>query len=60
MSNRFALISVKSFGTDRSYKGLGFEVKKLCNINSISYINKCKAIRSRVGKGSQGYTKSIL
>ena len=60
ISNRFALISVKSFGTDRLYKGLDFEIKKLYNINSISYINKYKAIRSRVGKDSQGYIKSIL
>jgi hypothetical protein len=60
MSNRFALASIKSFSANKSYKGLGFKVKKLYNINSISYINKCKAIRSRVGKGSQGYIKSIL
>ena len=60
MSNRFALVSVKSFGTDRSYKGLDFEIKELCNINNISHINKCKAIHSRVSKGSQEYTKSIL
>ena len=60
MSNRLALASVKSFSTNRSYKGLSFKVKELRNINSISRINKCKAIRSRVNKGSQEYIKSIL
>jgi hypothetical protein len=52
MSNKFALMSVKSFNVNKSYKGLSFKVKKLYNINNISYINKCKAIRSRVGKGN--------
>ena len=60
MSNRLALVSVESFDTDRSCEGLGFEVEELRNINSTSRINKYKAIRSRVSKGSQGYTKSIL
>ena len=60
ISNRFALVSVKSFSTNRLYKGLDFKVKKLYNINSTSRINKYKAIRSRVGKDSQEYTKSIL
>ena len=60
MSNRLALASVKSFSTNRSCEGLGFKVKELRNINSIGRINKCKAIRFRVSKGSQGYIKSIL
>lgn len=50
--NRFIRIPVKSFGSNRLYKGLGFEVKELYNINSICSINKHKAISSRVGKGS--------
>ena len=60
MSNRLALTSVKSFNTNKSYEELSFKVKELRNINSTSRINKCKAIRSRVSKGSQGYIKSIL
>jgi hypothetical protein len=52
VSNRLALVSVKSFNVNESYEGFGFEVKELCNINSIGRINKCKAIRSRVNKGS--------
>jgi hypothetical protein len=60
MSNKFTLIFIKSFNANKSYKGLSFKVKKLYNINNISYINKCKAIRFKVNKGNQGYTKSIL
>jgi hypothetical protein len=45
-------MSIKSFNANKSYKGLNFEVKKLYNINNISYINKCKAIRSKVNKGN--------
>jgi hypothetical protein len=52
MSDRPALASVKFFSNNRSYERLGFEVKELCNINSVGRINKCKAICSRVGKGS--------
>jgi hypothetical protein len=52
MSNRLALMSVKSFNVDGSYEGFGFKVKELYNINNISRINKCKAIRFKVGKGS--------
>ena len=60
ISNRFTVTSVKSFYLNRSYEGLGFKVKELYNINSICSINKCKAICSRVGKGSKRYIKSIL
>ncbi len=45
-------MSIKSFSTNRSYKGLGFKVKEFYNINSIYYINKYKAICSRVSKGN--------
>ncbi len=52
MSNRLALVSSKSFSIIRLYEALGFEVKELYNINNIGYINKCKAICSRISKGS--------
>ena len=52
MSNKFALTSVKSFNTNKLYERLSFKVEKLYNINNISYINKCKAIRSKVNKGN--------
>ena len=60
ISNGFTVTSVKSFYLNRSYERLGFKVEELCNINSTRSINKCKAICSRVGKGSKGYIKSIL
>ena len=50
ISNSLALVSIKSFSTDKSYKGLGFEVKELYNINNTGRINEYKAIRSRVNK----------
>jgi hypothetical protein len=60
IGNRLAEASIKSFSINRLYKGLGFKVKELYNINYISSINKYKAICSRVSKGSKGYIKSIL
>ena len=60
VGNGLARASIKSFSINKSYEGLGFKVKELGNINSIRSINKCKAICSRVGKGSKGYIKSIL
>ncbi len=51
MSNRLALVSIKSFSINRLYKTLGFKAKELCNINNIGHINKCKAICSKVSKG---------
>ena len=60
ISNRLALISIKSFNINRLYEELGFEVKELCNINSTSRINKYKTIRFKVNKSNQGYIKSIL
>jgi hypothetical protein len=52
MSNRLALVFIKSFSNNKLYEELGFEVKELCNINNTGYINKSKAIHSRVSKGS--------
>ena len=52
ISNRLTGVSIKSFSINKSSEGLGFKVKKLYNINSTSRVNKCKAIRSRVGEGS--------
>ena len=60
IGNGLAKASIKSFSINRSYEGLGFKIKELYNINSIGNINKYKAIYSRVGEGSKGYTKSIL
>ena len=60
ISNRFTLVSIKSFSTNRLYKGLDFEIKKFYNINSIDYINKYKVICSRINKNNQEYRKSIL
>ena len=53
VSNRLPLSPIESLGCDRSYKGLGLEVKELYNINSISRIYKSKAIRSRVNESSK-------
>ena len=52
MSNKLTLVFIKSFSINKSYKRLGFKVKKLYNINNTSYINKYKAIYSRVNKGN--------
>jgi hypothetical protein len=52
ISNRLALTFIKSFNVNGLYKGFGFKVKELYNINNISHINKCKAIRFRVNKGN--------
>ena len=60
MGNRLALIFIKSFSNNKSYKGFSFKVKELYNINNISYINKSKAIYSRVSKSNKEYIKSIL
>ena len=60
VGNGLTRASIKSFSVNRSYKGLGFKVEELSNINSTGSINKCKAIGSRVGEGSKRYIKSIL
>jgi hypothetical protein len=52
ISNNLVLMSVKSFSTNRLYKGLSFEIEELYNINSTGRINKYKAIRSRINKGN--------
>ena len=52
MSNKLTLVFIKSFSINKLYERLGFKVKKLCNINNISYINKYKAIYSRVNKSN--------
>ena len=52
ISNKLALVFIKSFSNNKLYKELGFEVKELYNINNISYINKSKAIYSRVSKNN--------
>ena len=55
-----SLSSVISLGDNRSYEGLGFEAQELCNVASISSVYKSKAICSRVNKGREGDSISIL
>jgi hypothetical protein len=42
ISNKLALMSIKSFNNNWLYKRLSLKVKEFYNINNISYINKYK------------------
>jgi hypothetical protein len=44
INNRLSRMFIKSFSCNRSYEALGLEIKKLCNINNIVYINKNKTV----------------
>ena len=60
LGNWLSLSSVISLSNNRLYEGLGFEAQELCNVTNINNVYKSKAICSRVNKGREGDSISIL